>query len=53
MAEDDSELSKIVSDSDVPVEIYLGRRWERSISKFFGELANLRSKYNNLKNKNG
>jgi hypothetical protein len=33
----------------IEARITLGRRWERNIPKFFEELANLRSKYNNLK----
>ncbi len=53
MAESESEFSKIESDRDGLAIIYLGRRWERKIPEFFEELANLRSIYNNLKNRDG
>ncbi len=49
MADSESEFNKFESDTDGSAEIYLGRRWERKITEFFKELANLRSKYNNLK----
>ena len=49
MVESESEFNKFESDTDGSAEIYLGRRWERKIPEFFKELANLRSKYNNLK----
>ncbi len=49
MAESESEFNKVESDTDGLAIIYLGRRWERKIPEFFEELANIRSKYNNLK----
>jgi len=49
MAESEFEFDKVELDTDGLDIIYLGRRWERSIPKFFEELANIRSKYNNLK----
>jgi len=40
---------KFEENKQYEAQITLGRRWERNIPKFFEELANLRSKYNNLK----
>ena len=49
LAETEFEFNRteIDNNNDVAV-LYLGRNWERNVAKFFEDLANLRSRYNNL-----
>jgi hypothetical protein len=50
LAKSEFEFNKIEMDTDNVAGLYLGRSWERNVSEFFEELADFRSKYNNLKN---